>query len=312
MSLIKKILLKWSPSANKEYDILESWKNEYKNQIKSLEGFHNNNSMEEKYHSYKELDKEKAWAVVENKINSTPNRNPSVFGAKPWQWAAVFVFMVSSILLLQVMNNQNKKIEFLASTAKKNIVLEDKSTVTLDINSFLVQNDFRNTELNGRAFFEVSKNPSHPFIIKTANAEIKVLGTSFFVTANKEFTEITMVTGKLSVSSSFGNRILNKGERILIDNRQMKEKPSGDAFILDWRNNNLTFNNVELVDVLKEVAIFYNVDLVLPDVLPLTSCLIKTKFEKSNLENVLSELSLIARFSYTVKNKTVIIEKMKC
>lgn len=74
----------------------------------------------------------------------------------------------------------------------------------------------------------------------------------------------------------------------------------------------LTFNNVELLEVLNEVALFYNVELVLPDPVPETSCLIRTKFEKTKLENVLSELSLIANFSYTFQNNKVIIEKMKC
>lgn len=35
--------------------------------------------------------------------------------------------------------------------------------------------------LNGEAYFEITKNPQKPFIVKTNNLEIKVLGTKFNV-----------------------------------------------------------------------------------------------------------------------------------
>ncbi|MBK6363213.1 MAG: FecR domain-containing protein [Saprospiraceae bacterium] len=314
MSLFKKILLKWSPSSKTELEVLENWKSDYVNQIKSLEELHTNQSMKEKYHAYKEVDKEKAWSVLQAKINKTKTLDTQVrvFGINPWQWAAVFTLLVVSLLVFRSFTNNVEKTEYISTLSQKNIMLDDKSLVTLDLNSVLVKNDFRNTELKGRAFFEISKNPSHPFIIKTSNAEIKVLGTSFFVTAKQEFTEITVVEGRVSVSTLFGSKILEAGNRLMIDYRQMTEKKSKDAYILDWRNNFLTFNNVELLEVLNEVALFYNVELVLPDPVPETSCLIRTKFEKTKLENVLSELSLIANFSYTFQNNKVIIEKMKC
>lgn len=45
-----------------------------------------------------------------------------------------------------------------------------------------------------------------------------------FVTAKQEFTEITVVEGRVSVSTLFGSKILEAGNRLMIDYRQMTEK----------------------------------------------------------------------------------------
>lgn len=57
----------------------------------------------------------------------------------------------------------------------------------------------RQVQLTGEAFFDVAKNPEKPFYIYTPNMVVKVLGTSFRVTASGSQEAVAVKTGKVSV-----------------------------------------------------------------------------------------------------------------
>ena len=51
--------------------------------------------------------------------------------------------------------------------------------------------------LKGEAYFEVAKNVSRPFVVKTEQLDIKVLGTSFNMKSYpSETQQVTLVQGK--------------------------------------------------------------------------------------------------------------------
>src|SRR6266705_1203492 len=72
--------------------------------------------------------------------------------------------------------------------SKSQVQLPDGSTVWLNASSNLTYDkDFgknlREVNLTGEAFFDVVKDPAHPFIIHTNVIDVKVLGTEFNVRA---------------------------------------------------------------------------------------------------------------------------------
>ena len=90
---------------------------------------------------------------------------------------------------------------------RKKIILPDNTEVHLNSGSRLVYNkDFGNNNrevwLSGEAFFEVTKDAAHPFLVNTNRMMVKVLGTVFNVKAynTKEDIETTVVEGKVEVS----------------------------------------------------------------------------------------------------------------
>lgn len=90
---------------------------------------------------------------------------------------------------------------------RKKIMLPDSTEVHLNSGSSLVYNkDFGNKNrevwLKGEAFFEVTKDAAHPFLVNTNRMMVKVLGTVFNVKAynTKEDIETTVVEGKVEVS----------------------------------------------------------------------------------------------------------------
>ncbi|MBE9463490.1 FecR family protein [Dyadobacter subterraneus] len=97
---------------------------------------------------------------------------------------------------------------------KQNITLEkmsvrliDGSVVTLSQHSKLsypekFEGHFRQVKLTGEAFFAVHRDTLHPFTIRTAALQIRVLGTSFNVAEKAgSITEVAVKSGKVMVAS---------------------------------------------------------------------------------------------------------------
>ena len=93
------------------------------------------------------------------------------------------------------------------STAQK-VTLEDGSTVILEPGGELRYNETflnsREVYLSGDAFFEVTKDASHPFLVYANEITTKVLGTSFRIKANQGEKEIVVAvkTGKVTVMAN--------------------------------------------------------------------------------------------------------------
>jgi len=87
------------------------------------------------------------------------------------------------------------------------IQLPDGSVVRLNSSSSLAYGknfgkNLREVSLTGEAFFDVTKDSSHPFIIHTNVIDIKVLGTAFNVKSypNDAITETSLIRGTVEVT----------------------------------------------------------------------------------------------------------------
>lgn len=69
----------------------------------------------------------------------------------------------------------------------------------------------REVKLSGQAFFNVSPDKSHPFIVKTKKMDVTVMGTSFeiFSYDNDKEVEAVLLTGKVKVAISDNPQIRN-------------------------------------------------------------------------------------------------------
>ncbi len=111
--------------------------------------------------------------------------------------AASFVFLfILTRVILHVLPDVNQ-LE-VNSIGQQVIYLSDSSKVTLAANSQLKYHkqftgNERDVVLQGKAYFEITPNNRLPFVIRTQNTKIKVLGTKFLVDANNPQKEIVVV-----------------------------------------------------------------------------------------------------------------------
>jgi transmembrane sensor len=93
---------------------------------------------------------------------------------------------------------------FQTGTGQRSTVkLQDGSTVDLNSRTRIrvAFSDARRsvTLLEGQAIFQVSKDPSRPFVVHAGNREIVALGTTFDVRLDAAAVQVTLVEGKVAV-----------------------------------------------------------------------------------------------------------------
>ena len=88
---------------------------------------------------------------------------------------------------------------------QRSIKLADGSTVDLNARSkirVMFSDKERDVELvEGQALFEVAKNPRRPFVVQSAGTRIRAVGTQFDVNRMAASTVVTVVEGRVTVSS---------------------------------------------------------------------------------------------------------------
>lgn len=153
------------------------------------------------------------------------------------------------------------------------LILSDNTVVWLNAGSRLVYPTFFNGKtrevlLFGEAFFEVSKNAEKPFIVKTSDIEIKVLGTQFNVSAYAEDKVIQTVLKEGSVAIRQNNATFFDREILLKPNQMASfSKSSNETKLYDvdasyytlWTKGLLSFDDVDFNRILKKVERFYNI-----------------------------------------------------
>ncbi|MDD2381079.1 MAG: FecR domain-containing protein [Mariniphaga sp.] len=208
---------------------------------------------------------------------------------------------------------------------KSELLLADGTKVWVNAGSRLAfpskfTKSTREVYLEGEACFEVTRNDNQPFIVKTGNINVKVLGTHFNISAypTDETIETILLKGSVAVErpGSLGRR---KNEIILKPNQKAsfvkgEEKLSvseeSDAdFYIAWTYGWLKYNKESLLSVLRKVERYYNISIQLPSNYP-GDDLITGKLDlKESLEEVMLALADASGFEYRIIEGKVIIEK---
>lgn len=125
----------------------------------------------------------------------------------------------------------------------------------------------RVVDFEGEAFFKVSSDPSHPFMVKIGEVSVNVIGTEFNVFSRKDVEDVSvfLMKGKVEMlCEGVPDPIKIKPWQKAIFDKQNKEieviiTDSNDNDIA-WLNNELAFTNEPLEDVIKKIEISYGVD----------------------------------------------------
>lgn len=186
----------------------------------------------------------------------------------------------------------------------------------------------REITLTGESFFEVTKNPSKPFIIYSGNLITKVWGTSFRVRDSKElpYADVTVVTGKVSVKllhpSSFHKQIKassNIADEVMIypnqqvtyvkKSEQFAEKPKADmTALVIWKKTSISFDNRPLKEVIPALDKAYHVNITTADE-KIKSYLLNADFNGINFPEIMEILHKALDVDYEIKGQDVVLKE---
>lgn len=151
-----------------------------------------------------------------------------------------------------------------------NMVLADGSKVWLNAGSSLTYpvafvGSERKVSINGEAYFEVAHDASKPFIVHKGSMDVRVLGTHFNVNAfedDDENIKVTLLEGLVKISNGNNNGLLKPGQQALVSSG-VKILNSVDLNkVMAWKNGYFEFDKASLQSVLKQVARWYDVEVV--------------------------------------------------
>ena len=200
------------------------------------------------------------------------------------------------------------------------ITLPDGSRVWLKAGSvFIYPSHFtakcRQVELvEGRAFFDIKHQTDHPFIVKTKNLNVTVLGTSFDVCSYKkeDETRVSVITGKVGVTmpnSIYKKSIflLPKQEAVLntITNHMVKQ-PVHKTIDSTWFKNNTMFDQENLENIFKALEKEYNTTIIVENK-KLLDERISIVLGNQRLDSIMQVLSFAKHFKYQIANDSTVV-----
>jgi len=151
------------------------------------------------------------------------------------------------------------------------LVLPDGTKVWLNSASMLryptaFNGKERVVELDGQGYFEVAANAGQPFKVKVRDMEVQVLGTDFDIMAYGDENSIntTLITGSVQVREGIINQLLRPGQQAVVNNRDhgLTVRDADVRKVTAWKNGMFVFNHMALPAILREVARWYDVDIV--------------------------------------------------
>jgi ferric-dicitrate binding protein FerR (iron transport regulator) len=165
----------------------------------------------------------------------------------------------------------------------------------------------REVYLKGEAYFEVTKDTEHPFRVKTDALETLVLGTSFNVRAySKEDTQVTLVEGSVKVSDKHqGELHLQPGEHTNQKLNKTKVEKADDYH--SWAEGMFYFDNTELVEIMRELGRWYNINIVFTNKEIMHDRLHFQAERKGTLEDALELLNTMQKVNARIEKDKVMI-----
>ena len=186
----------------------------------------------------------------------------------------------------------------------------------------------RVVELSGEAYFEIFKNKLQPFVVKSKNQEVTVLGTHFNINSytDEGSVKTTLLEGSVSVRHLEGSTatrdlsyrrddargrdgvLLKPGEQATLANNQIKVTQVNTELAVAWKNNQFMFESERIENIMRMIARWYNVDIVYVGPTP-TDKFGGAISKFQNVSKVLQILEVTGSVHFKIEGKIIYVSK---
>lgn len=274
-----KFLAKGKPESERKE--IDQWLSEDPKNQKVLEEILAASNLSARMEEMDEFDAVTTWKLLVQKVLIS-NKERTI---RMWKLAAAILLIVGlgGIVAQFYIYNTKPETELLntrvltqrGQTSK--VILPDSTVVYLNsatelvyTNNFMAEN--RNVQVNGEAYFEVSKNAQNPFTVSMDNVMVKVMGTEFNVRTDERDQTIDVILdeGKVELmheEAAFQNTMLNPGQRAQINgaHTQFTIDEVDSYKHTSWRDGILIFQDDPMSEVFKKLESWYDVDIEIQD-----------------------------------------------
>jgi transmembrane sensor len=209
-------------------------------------------------------------------------RAPTVRPSTPWRSMGIAAAVCAVALPLAAYTGwnlgwlPNAYQHFESTDNVRQVILSDGSQVELNLGTELTFRNYKDerrvTLKKGEAFFSVSHDMTHPFIVKAAEGKIRVTGTQFNVWMYEDQVRVSLIEGSVLVTSNaaLSSDGLRLGPAMQARFRhgdfmpQISETYANDQS-LAWRNGKLVLDDLTLSDALPLINRYLSKPVMLAD-----------------------------------------------
>lgn len=129
----------------------------------------------------------------------------------------------------------------------------------------------RGVELEGEAYFEVAKlevnGKRTPFVVKSKDQTLEVLGTEFNVNTFSNRITTTLIEGSVKVSfddqPSSQSHVLKPNDQSIYDSQSKKTNITqiDPYYVTAWKTGDFAFDNAPLENIMEDIARWYGVSI---------------------------------------------------
>jgi len=161
--------------------------------------------------------------------------------------------------------------------------------------------------LGGEAYFEIKKDPAHPFIVKSANQDVRVLGTHFNINAysDEPGTLTTLLEGSVAINK---NIILKPGEQSALQNGKVKITTVDPLAAVAWTKGEFFFNEASFESTMNMIARWYDVEIIY-DYKPANLHLAGRLSRNRSINEVLKLLQITEEVKFKIEGRRIRVIK---
>lgn len=197
------------------------------------------------------------------------------------------------------------------------VLLPDGSKVWLNALSELtyrpklIESGKRIVQLKGEAYFEIAKDSEHPFVVRSRNQEVQVLGTHFNVNAYQDepFVATTLLEGAIRLHTDGAQRLLQPGQQALNKDGQVQVRKANLENSIDWKDGDFAFQQVDFRTALRKIERWYDVEMIYDESLPKDLEAGGWISRKKNLSSVLRFIESTQMVRFKVEGRKVYVTR---
>ena len=259
---------------------------------------------------------------TQGKEETQGKENPRTIRMNPWKWAAAIVLPICIAFFTYYLidSSQTMGAPFIVKADKGDkatIELPDGTNVVLNSASQLSYlNNFgenvRRVQLNGEAYFKVAHDEKCAFIVQVGDLEVKVLGTSFNVSAYEDAKDVTVVLleGKVGVYAQKMSHIMKPGDKIEYNKatHRITATQVHPSDYIEWTKGNIYFEKESLENIMKTLSRIYDVEIRF-DSNKLPNEYFTGTIPVGGIQNALNILMLTSPFYYEMDGSVIVLKE---
>lgn len=175
----------------------------------------------------------------------------------------------------KVVDKKSQKLEYIQLVVpygkRSSVILSDGSQIWVNAGSRIVYpvsfaKDVREIYVDGEVYADIVSDKDHPFIVKTKEMDVKVLGTQFNVMAyeNEKAHSVVLVKGSVEVENRTGKQetVLLKPNQLFYASAEHRRIENVDVLsYISWKSGYSLFKNERLGVILERLSRYYGMSI---------------------------------------------------